>query len=94
MFQNVICCGGKRINFVVNNCENFSDAKNKAVKFIIKKYNLSEDDFKKELDVLHNNIENGETVVKSIPKKNIGGLDLSNCNKFDILYYGLLKEND
>lgn len=95
-FENVIC-KGKRLGFVVNNVQNFAEAKKKAVNFCLKKLNLDKNEFKNILNYMNKNIENGETKVTPLKKVEQLGLDLSSKkskfdHKYELLYKGIINE--
>lgn len=92
-FENVVA-NGKRIAFTIHDVENFSDAKKRAVNFIIKKLDLNKDDFGKQIDYLTQNIENGETRVIPLKREEQLGLDFeSKFNQtFEMFYNGLINE--
>lgn len=96
-FENVVS-GGKRYTFIVNDATSFTDAKQKAVYFILKKTGKSNSYFGDEMYYLSQNIEKGETRIVPIVKPEQLNLDLSkDIGKFDAkyeeLYYGLLSED-
>jgi len=66
-FENVVC-KGRRFNFIVHDAMNFKNALQKSVNYLIKKLDLSSNEFETQLKYLQNNIDNGETRITYIKK--------------------------
>lgn len=84
---------GKTLAFTVKDAASYKHALQKAVNYIIKRFDLSKDDWETQFAFLKQNIENGYTDVSVERTQEQGELDLSFNNSFNELYHGLINED-
>jgi hypothetical protein len=85
---------GKSLAFTVKDAISYKHALQKAVNYIIKRFDLSDDEWETQFTFLKQNIENGYTDVSVERKREQGELDLSFNNTFNELYSGLINEDE
>lgn len=85
---------GKSLAFTVKNTVSYKNALQKAVNYIIKRFDLGEDEWETQYAFLKQNIENGYTEVSVERNHEQGELDLSFNSTFQELYSGLINEDE
>lgn len=89
-FENVIV-KGKNLNFTVHDATDINNAIDKAIKFILKKFNIPDSEFSTQKSYFQTNLSKGIINIKKIPKPT--QLTLNFNETWEDLYTGLFNES-